>query len=118
MFGPVIDLIPYCVHLRGDQSVIATLREVQTDFVNSLSHQTPLMEIHEALRVGSSGLFNSILSFQRDIKQPSQSADGHIIQERGGNDPVEVDISSTLEYAERVKMRSMLTIITSSTLFP
>jgi amino acid adenylation domain-containing protein/non-ribosomal peptide synthase protein (TIGR01720 family) len=118
MFGPVIDLIPYCVHLRGDQSVIATLREVQTDFVNSLSHQTPLMEIHEALRVGSSGLFNSILSFQRDIKQPSQSADGHIIQERGGHDPVEVDISSTLEYAERVKMRSMLTIITSSTLFP
>ncbi|GFF41831.1 nonribosomal peptide synthetase 12 [Aspergillus udagawae] len=93
MFGPVISMIPYRVHLRGDQSVIATLREAQTGFVDSLSHQIALIEIHEALHVGSSGLFNSILSFQRDIKQPSQSADGHTIQERGGYDPVEYPIS-------------------------
>ncbi|KAJ5307881.1 nonribosomal peptide synthase [Penicillium atrosanguineum] len=93
MFGPVIGMIPYRVQLRGDHSVIATLREAQTGFVNSLSHQTPLMEIHEALHVGSSGLFNSILSFQRDIKQPSQSTDGHTIQERGGYDPVEYPIA-------------------------
>ncbi|KAJ5520326.1 nonribosomal peptide synthase [Penicillium fimorum] len=93
MFGPVIDMIPFRLHLRGDQSVIATLREVQTGFINSLSHQTPLMEIHEALHVGSLGLFNSILSFQRDITHSTQSVDGHTIQERGGYDPVEYPIS-------------------------
>ncbi|KAL4915959.1 hypothetical protein BDW62DRAFT_203115 [Aspergillus aurantiobrunneus] len=93
MFGPVIGMIPYPVHLCGDQSVIATLREAQTVFVDSLAHQTLLMEIHEALDVGASGLFNSILSFQRDIKQPNPSADGHTIQERGGYDPVEYRIA-------------------------
>ncbi|KAI1811266.1 hypothetical protein GGS20DRAFT_123086 [Poronia punctata] len=102
MFGPLISMIPYRVHLGRDQSVLTTLREGQTSFLNSLSHQTPLMEIQEALDVGASGLFNTILSFQRDTKQPSQSADGHVIQERGGYDPVEVGIPNTLDQNEMV----------------
>ena len=96
MFGPVIGMIPYRVHLSGDRSVIEILREAHKDFIDSLPHQTyALMEVHEALHIGSSGLFNSILSFQRDIEQPSKSTDGHTIQERGGYDPVEVSVPST-----------------------
>lgn len=97
MFGPIIGMIPYRVRLNGGHSVIETLREAHKDFIDSLPHQTyALMEVHEALHIGSSGLFNSILSFQRVIEQPSKSTDGHTIQERGGHDPVEVSISSTV----------------------
>ncbi|KJK79390.1 hypothetical protein H634G_04981 [Metarhizium anisopliae BRIP 53293] len=94
MFGPVIAMIPYRVRLDGGHSVVETLREAQKDYVDSLPHQMfSLMEIHEALEVGSSGLFNSILSFQRVAEQPDASADGHTIQERSAHDPVEYPIS-------------------------
>ncbi|EFY88504.1 nonribosomal peptide synthase, putative [Metarhizium acridum CQMa 102] len=94
MFGPVIAMIPYRVRLDGSHSVVETLREAQKDYVDSLPHQMfSLMEIHEALDVGSSGLFNSILSFQRVAEQPDASVDGHIIQERSAHDPVEYPIS-------------------------
>ncbi|KAK9437913.1 Amino acid adenylation [Metarhizium brunneum] len=94
MFGPVIAMIPYRVRLDGGHSVVETLREAQTDYVDSLPHQMfSLMEIHEALEVGSSGLFNSILSFQRVAEQPDASADGHTIRERFAHDPVEYPIS-------------------------
>ncbi|KID95513.1 Amino acid adenylation, partial [Metarhizium majus ARSEF 297] len=94
MFGPVIAMLPYRVRLDGRHSVVETLREAQKDYVDSLPHQTfSLMEIHEALEVGSSGLFNSILSFQRVAEQPGASVDGHTIQERFAHDPVEYPIS-------------------------
>ncbi|KAK2612057.1 hypothetical protein QQS21_001906 [Conoideocrella luteorostrata] len=94
VFGPVIGMVPYRVQLDGGRSVVEILREAQNDFTDSLPHQTlSLMEVHEALGVGSSGLFNSILSFQRADNQLSPSRDEHTIQELGSNDPVEYPVS-------------------------
>ncbi|KHN97569.1 Amino acid adenylation [Metarhizium album ARSEF 1941] len=101
MFGPVIAMVPYRVRLGGNRSVIETLREAQKDFVDSLPHQTfSLMEIHETLGIGSSGLFNTILSFQRLSQQPTASPDGHTIRERACNDPVEYPISLSIGDSE------------------
>lgn len=92
IFGPLIGMMPYCVRLGAGRSVIETVRQGQKDMIAGMPHQTyPLMEIHKVLGVGSSGLFNSIMSFQRvDDRPPTPSADGHVMRERGGSGLSEV----------------------------
>lgn len=91
MIGPIIGLVPCRVRLDGQSSVIETLRQMEGDYIDSLPHQAyPLLQIHKALKVGSSGLFNSILNFQRTAYEPDQVPGEHTIHERRGRDPVEV----------------------------
>jgi hypothetical protein len=59
-------MVPCRIFLDKSESVLEILKKVQDDYVSSLSHQHfSLAAIHRALGLGSSPLFNSVLSFQR-----------------------------------------------------
>ncbi|EQL01471.1 non-ribosomal peptide synthetase [Ophiocordyceps sinensis CO18] len=98
MFGPVIAMTPRRIQLGTGLSVIETLQQVHSHHLDSLAHQAhSLLEMQGALDVGQSGLFNSILSFQKARNQLLMSADGHRLDERGIVDPVEYAISVNVE---------------------
>lgn len=91
IFGPLINVMPFRLQFDSEASVIHLLKQVHEDFISSLPHQTySLMEIQRALRVGQSGLFNSILSFQRGEEGLIQQQDDYSMQLRGGRDQSEV----------------------------
>ncbi|KAI9903483.1 hypothetical protein N3K66_000012 [Trichothecium roseum] len=92
IFGPLICMMPCRVQLENGHSVIDTLREVQAGYIDSLQHQTfPLMEIQRALAVGPSGLFNSIISFQRNGGElAADEEEGHNIRYQDAQDQTEV----------------------------
>lgn len=91
MVGAVLGIMTHRVHLDKGRSVIDTIRQSRRDVVDSLPHQTyPLMQVHQTLGVGPSGLFNTIMSFQRLTDHTAPSADGHTMRRIGGRDPMEV----------------------------
>lgn len=94
IFGPLICMMPCRVQLENGHSVIDTLREVQAGYIDSLQHQTfPLMEIQRALAVGPSGLFNSIISFQRNGGElAADEEEEHSIRYQDAQDQTEVCI--------------------------
>ncbi|TWU71429.1 nrps [Metarhizium rileyi] len=101
IFGPVISLLPYRVHLDRASTAIETLRESQKQFVLSLPHQTfSPRDMHEAPGIGSPGLFNTIISFQRLSEQPRASTNGHTITEVAANDPMEYPVSLSIGDSE------------------
>jgi amino acid adenylation domain-containing protein/non-ribosomal peptide synthase protein (TIGR01720 family) len=66
IFGPLIGMITACISLGSDERVIDVLKTAQSDYLTALPHQTvALAAVHSALGLGTSALFNSILSFQK-----------------------------------------------------
>jgi amino acid adenylation domain-containing protein/non-ribosomal peptide synthase protein (TIGR01720 family) len=93
MFGPLLGMIPCQVDLDTRRRVVDLLKDAQNEYIESLAHQTyPLMEIHRALSIGPTGLFNSIISFQRGRGDSVELEDGHIIRYRDGREQGEVRI--------------------------
>lgn len=65
-FGPFIGLVPCRATLGAHRSVSDVLKDVQNDYLGSLPFQHfPLGDIQSAVGVGSKGLFNTLLSFQK-----------------------------------------------------
>ncbi|KAI5460965.1 hypothetical protein BGZ63DRAFT_455081 [Mariannaea sp. PMI_226] len=94
IFGPLICMLPCRVRLDRSQSILETLKEVQEDYLSSLPHQTfPLSSMHKALQLGSSALFNTVISSQR--AQTDNSLTNNDITTHGydGVDPYEYDVS-------------------------
>ncbi|GKU10392.1 unnamed protein product, partial [Fusarium langsethiae] len=91
MFGPLLHLIPCRVALDSRRSVLETLKEVQGDCIDSLSHQVhPLTACQKSRCIGISRLFNTALSFIKTEKEPINQETTHIIRYIGYQDPVEV----------------------------
>jgi amino acid adenylation domain-containing protein len=66
IFGPMMGMITACISLGSDASVMGALKAAQLDYLVSLEHQTvPLAAVHSALGLGTSALFNTVLSFQK-----------------------------------------------------
>lgn len=66
IFGPMMGMITACISLGSDTSVIGALEATQLDYLVSLEHQTvSLAAVHSALGLGTSALFNTVLSFQK-----------------------------------------------------
>ncbi|QYS97871.1 hypothetical protein H0G86_005076 [Trichoderma simmonsii] len=94
VFGPLIGMIPSRVNLDNSRQVVEVVRDVQRNYVDSLRHQSyPLMSVHRLLKIGPSGLFNSVISFQRGKKDSLELADGSIVRFRSGQQEIEYDIS-------------------------
>ncbi|KAM0530907.1 hypothetical protein ACHAP1_004237 [Verticillium nonalfalfae] len=67
IFGPLIGMVTASISLENDHDVQEVLTTAQSNYLTALSHQTvPLAAVHSALGLGSSALFNSILSFQKN----------------------------------------------------
>lgn len=94
IFGPLICMMPCRIRLDQNKSIVEIVRDVQKEYIESLPHQSyPLMEIHQALGVGTSGFFNSIMSFQRSNGDTETSETDHVIRYRDGQDRAEVSTS-------------------------
>lgn len=66
IFGPMMGMITTCISLRSDASVMGALKAAQLDYLMSLEHQSvPLAAVHSTLGLGTSALFNTVLSFQK-----------------------------------------------------
>lgn len=101
VLGPLINMIPCQIQLYHQKSVIDVLRDVQTAYINALAHQTySLAAINSERNVGATGLFNSILSLQRGVKELTASDNGYDILVEGGFDPVEVSNICVLDQHE------------------
>lgn len=94
IFGPLINIIPCRADFEADDSIIEVMQRVQRQFIDSYPHQTlPLIDIHRALQVGASGLFNTAISFQRNTDQTQATEGGLELRYRDVKDQVEFDIS-------------------------
>jgi amino acid adenylation domain-containing protein len=66
IFGPMMGMITACISLGSDASVMGALKATQSDYLVALEHQTvSLAAVHSALDLGTSALFNTVLSFQK-----------------------------------------------------
>lgn len=93
IFGPVIGM--KTCHFRADQSKSAldTLREVQDEYISSLSHQHfPLADLHRALGLGSRPLFNTALSYQKHAESSHECDDEVLVHAVENFDPTEYDV--------------------------
>ena len=65
--GPLICMLPCRVSFDDQETILDTMRLVQCNHAKSLSYQTfPLAQVHRALGLINSALFNTVLSLQRD----------------------------------------------------
>jgi amino acid adenylation domain-containing protein len=88
---PMINMLVCRLAINEQQTVLSALRSVQEDYSNSLPHQTfPLANVHSALQLGTSPLFNTALSLQRTVAVQEDGAGSIIFREREGLDPTEV----------------------------
>ncbi|XP_014550476.1 hypothetical protein COCVIDRAFT_31812, partial [Bipolaris victoriae FI3] len=90
---PMINMLVCRLAISEQQTVLSALRSVQEDYSNSLPHQTfPLANVHSALQLGTSPLFNTALSLQRAVAVQEDGAGSIIFHEQEGLDPTEYDI--------------------------
>ena len=94
MIGPLINMLVCRSQLEGTKTVIEVLQRTKRDFVSSINHRTcSLAEVHHALGLAGSPLFNSTMSLQRlwetNLAGKESSLDIEAIKD---DDPTEVCI--------------------------
>jgi non-ribosomal peptide synthetase component F len=88
--GPLVTMLTSRVRLPRQQTVLEFLRAVQSDHMDSLAHQTfSLADVHTMLQLGTSSLFNTVLSIQR-VGEAGDKATEIAFEYRDGADPTEV----------------------------
>lgn len=98
IFGPLINIIPCTVAFDETNTLDGTLQTTQSDYIESFQHQTiPLIEVHRALGVGTSGLFNSAISFQKGASQKAKSDSDWDLEYMYVKDQVEFDVSVAVD---------------------
>jgi non-ribosomal peptide synthase protein (TIGR01720 family) len=98
IFGPLIGMLTCQVGLDDATSISEVLQGLQATYVESLPYQTvSLAAVHNALKLGSEALFNSVISYQRaggaDQKEDGSrgyGGDDVDVSFIGGHDPAEV----------------------------
>ncbi|KAG9196868.1 hypothetical protein G6514_003673, partial [Epicoccum nigrum] len=90
MFGPLINMQTCRVHLYERLTVIEALRLMQSDSVNAMTYQTlSLASVHNALQLGTTPLFNTVLSIQSVSNGRRGRASEVVFHDRGGADETE-----------------------------
>ncbi|KNG52858.1 hypothetical protein TW65_09317, partial [Stemphylium lycopersici] len=99
ILGPIIAMLSYRVRLNKQQTVLETLRAAQGEFSKCLPHQTfSLSSIHKMLELGSSTLFNTIMSIQRSGHTGSSGDEEIELRAHDFLDPTEFDIVVGVAY--------------------
>lgn len=101
IFGPLIGMLTCRVDLNDAASISEVLQGLQASYVESLPYQTvSLAAVHNALKLGSEALFNSVISYQKaggaDQKEDGSGdyrGDDVDVSFVGGHDPAEVNDS-------------------------
>jgi hypothetical protein len=93
IFGPLVTMLSCRVRLNEQSTVIEALRTVQSDYMDALAHQTfSLAQVHNMLQLGTSALFNTVLSIQRLEAMVMSEGDAPelLMHLQEGQDPAEV----------------------------
>lgn len=91
IMGPLVSMLTCRVRLDGDASLLETLKDVQGDILQNLAHQTiPLASVQNSLGLGSSALFNTVMSLQKTNTEAIGESNEMNVQMLGGQDNTEV----------------------------
>ena len=94
--GPLISMLVCQLNISPGTSISHLLDTVREDVIKGLSHQAvSLGEIHHALGLNTSRLFNTILSVQSVTKVDADSEAGLSFHKLSEADPTEYDLSAT-----------------------
>ncbi|KFH45123.1 Nonribosomal peptide synthetase-like protein [Hapsidospora chrysogenum ATCC 11550] len=98
VFGPVVGTVPCRIRLQNGKGVLDTLREAQADYLDTIPFQHfPLTDIHRVAGLGSSPLFNTILSYYKAGDEISAVGHGPAVRDVVNHDPTEYDIAVDIE---------------------
>lgn len=91
IFGPFIGILPCKISQAPDTSIQALLELLQKDYLQGLSHQAvSLAEIHNLLGLGSSSLFNTVVTLQKVVTGTGPETKTLKVEVLSGEDPTEV----------------------------
>lgn len=92
IFGPFIGMLPFTLSLATADTVAKVLETSQKDYLRGLSYQAvSLASIHNFLGLGSSALFNSVVTLQKvSSRPPAREAKAIELELISGSDPTEV----------------------------
>ncbi|KAM0437031.1 hypothetical protein ACHAQK_007509 [Fusarium lateritium] len=93
IFGPLVGLLACRVPLKEEITIADVLASIQDDMLKSMDHQTvPIASIHNKLGLGTSALFNSVISLQKVQEEP-QSRDREVnVRMIDGDDNTDYDV--------------------------
>lgn len=95
IFGPLITMLTCRIDFHKEMTVLEALQSVQRDYVHSLSYQTyPLADVHHLLQLGTSALFNTVLTLRRIDDTDQQQSSGITLDFKESIDPTEVSESA------------------------
>jgi hypothetical protein len=93
IFGPLITMLTCRIHFNKETTVLEALQSMQRDYMNSLPYQTySLADVHHLLGLGTSALFNTILTLQRIDNTDQQEVSGITLDFQDSVDPTEVSM--------------------------
>lgn len=98
--GPFISMLVQRVTVSGSSTLLESIKSIQRDVLTSLKHRhASLVDIHHALNQKPRSLFNTILSFQRQVVHSDASSDPMSLAFREVErvDPAEYDLSVGLK---------------------
>jgi non-ribosomal peptide synthase protein (TIGR01720 family) len=93
IMGPMITMIARQADIDPETTVLQLMQKMQQDFASSFPHQhVSLAEIHRALSLQSTPLFNTIVNMQRARVSVPSSDTELVWQAETGHDPSEVSL--------------------------
>lgn len=93
VFGPLIGMLACRVLLKDDTTVADVLDSTQEDMLKGMGHQTvPIASIHNKLGLGTSALFNSVISLQKMQEEPESGDQEVNIRIVDGDDNTDYDV--------------------------
>ncbi|KAH8892344.1 non-ribosomal peptide synthetase [Thozetella sp. PMI_491] len=106
LIGPLITILARRAQVYPSMRVIDLVEKMQDDFARSLPHQhCSLAEIHHALGLGASPLFNTTVNLQKKDRGLGGLTQGSIVlEEVMGYDPSEYDISLGILDGDHVQL--------------
>lgn len=93
IFGPLVGMLTCRVPLKDETTIRDVLNCVQDDMLKNMDHQTvPIASLHNKLGLGTSALFNSVISLQK-VKEESRSGDKEVnVRMIDGDDNTDYDV--------------------------
>ncbi|XHG07602.1 hypothetical protein AWENTII_010738 [Aspergillus wentii] len=94
MVGPMINMTVTRIQLQDGLSLAEAAKKVQDDNLAASHHQrTSLGEIHHALQLGGRRLFNSTVSYKRELVANPADASSLTAKTISAEDPTEYDVN-------------------------
>ena len=113
--GPFLNLLPWNVQLSADMTLRELVHRNQQKYIASLNHQHfPLADLYHHVGISGEGLFNSVMSVQRDPTQLHRATSSVVLRDVDDADHTEVCNPLTRHIASLRLLRNVLISMTYS----